>query len=110
MKKIEGGVTAALGFEAASTAAEIKYQNRTDMALVYSKVPCKAAGTFTTNVVKAAPVMWDKKIVENSPAVHAVVVNSGIANACTGTREWSAVKRQPRQRQKLWTSRKMQCW
>lgn len=85
MKKIEGGVTAALGFEAAATAAEIKYQNRTDMALVYSKVPCKAAGTFTTNVVKAAPVMWDKKIVENSPAVHAVVVNSGIANACTGT-------------------------
>lgn len=44
MKKIEGGVTAALGFEAAATAAEIKYQNRTDMALVYSKVPCKAAG------------------------------------------------------------------
>ena len=85
MKKVEGGVTAALGFEAASTAAEIKYQNRTDMALVYSKVPCKAAGTFTTNVVKAAPVMWDKKIVENSPAVWAVVVNSGIANACTGT-------------------------
>ena len=84
MKKIEGGVTAALGFEAAATAAEIKYQNRTDMALVYSKVPCKAAGTFTTNVVKAAPVMWDKRIVENSPAVQAVVVNSGIANACTG--------------------------
>lgn len=84
MKKVEGGVTAALGFEAAATAAEIKYQNRTDMALVYSKVPCKAAGTFTTNVVKAAPVMWDKKIVENSPAVQAVVVNSGIANACTG--------------------------
>ncbi len=84
MKKIEGGATAALGFEAAATAAEIKYQNRTDMALVYSKVPCKAAGTFTTNVVKAAPVMWDKKIVENSPAVQAVVVNSGIANACTG--------------------------
>ena len=84
MKKIDGGVTAALGFEAAATAAEIKYQNRTDMALVYSKVPCKAAGTFTTNVVKAAPVMWDKKIVENSPAVQAVVVNSGIANACTG--------------------------
>ena len=43
MKKVEGGVTAALGFEAASTAAEIKYQNRTDMALVYSKVPCKGS-------------------------------------------------------------------
>jgi len=43
-----------------------------------------AAGTFTTNVVKAAPVLWDKKIVETSPYVQAVVVNSGVANACTG--------------------------
>ena len=81
---IEGGVTAAKGFEAAATAAGIKYQNRTDMALVYSAVPCKAAGTFTTNVVKAAPVVWDKRIVETSEYVQAIVVNSGIANACTG--------------------------
>lgn len=84
MKQIEGGVTAAKGFEAAGTEAGIKYQNRKDMALVYSTVPCKAAGTFTTNVVKAAPVLWDKDIVENSPFVQAVVVNAGIANACTG--------------------------
>ena len=61
MKIIEGGVTAAKGFEAAATAAEIKYKNRTDMALVYSQVPCVAAGTFTTNVVKAAPVKWEFK-------------------------------------------------
>ena len=54
------------------------------MALVYSRVPCRAAGTFTTNVVKAAPVLWDKKLVGESPFVQAVVVNSGIANACTG--------------------------
>lgn len=84
MEIIEGGVTAAKGFEAAGAEAGIKYKNRLDMALVYSKVPCVAAGTFTTNVVKAAPVLWDKNIVENSPAVHAVVINSGIANACTG--------------------------
>jgi hypothetical protein len=64
MKKIKGGVTAAKGFEAASAAAGIKYQGRTDMALVYSQKPCEAAGTFTTNVVKAAPVKWDKKVVE----------------------------------------------
>ena len=56
MKKITGGVTAAKGFEAAAAAAGIKYENRTDMALVYSVKPCKVAGTFTTNVVKAAPV------------------------------------------------------
>lgn len=84
MEKIKGGVTAAKGFEAACAAAGIKYQNRTDMALVYSMKPCKTAGTFTTNVVKAAPVLWDKKIVEEGISTQAVVVNSGIANACTG--------------------------
>ena len=65
MKKITGGVTAAKGFEAAAAAAGIKYENRTDMALVYSVKPCKVAGTFTTNVVKAAPVKWDRQIVES---------------------------------------------
>ncbi|MEE0467697.1 MAG: bifunctional glutamate N-acetyltransferase/amino-acid acetyltransferase ArgJ [Blautia sp.] len=84
MKKIKGGVTAAKGFEAASAAAGIKYQGRTDMALVYSQKPCEAAGTFTTNVVKAAPVKWDKKVVESNAKPQVIVINSGIANACTG--------------------------
>ena len=84
MKQIEGGVTAAKGFQAAGVEAAIKYQNRRDMALIASTVPCKVAGTFTTNVVKAAPVLWDKKVVETSSYAQAVVVNSGIANACTG--------------------------
>ena len=84
MKQIKGGVTAAKGYEAASTAAGIKYQGRTDMALIYSQVPCVSAGTFTTNVVKAAPVKWDRQIVDSGAGVQAVVVNSGIANACTG--------------------------
>ena len=84
MKIITGGVTAAKGFQAASTAAGIKYQNRTDMAMVYSEKPCKAAGTFTTNVVKAAPVKWDQNIVYHQPEAQVIVCNSGIANACTG--------------------------
>ena len=84
MKTIDGGVTAAKGFWAAGVEAAVKYQNRKDMALIYSETPCKVAGTFTTNVVKAAPVLWDKKIVEESPFAQAVVVNSGVANACTG--------------------------
>ncbi len=84
MKQISGGVTAAKGFEAAGVEAAIKYQNRKDMALISSIVPCKVAGTFTTNIVKAAPVLWDKTVVEMSPFAQAVVVNSGIANACTG--------------------------
>ncbi len=84
MKIISGGVTAPKGFEAAGVEAGIKYQNRKDMALIYSASPCVAAGTFTSNVVKAAPVLWDRKIVDESEAVHAVVINSGIANAATG--------------------------
>ena len=90
MKQISGGVTAAKGFKAASTAAGIKYKNnRKDMAMIYSEVPCKAAGTFTTNIVKAAPVKWDKEIVTSSPFAQAVVVNAGIANACTGEEGFS---------------------
>ena len=84
MKIITGGVTAAKGFQAASTAAGIKYQGRTDMAMVYSEKPCVAAGTFTTNIVKAAPVKWDQDIVYNHPSAQVVICNSGIANACTG--------------------------
>lgn len=84
MKQIQGGVTAAKGFKAACAAAGIKYKDRTDMAMIYSEEPCVVAGTFTTNIVKAAPVVWDQKIVKESPFVHAAVVNAGIANACTG--------------------------
>ncbi len=92
MNIINGGVTAAKGFEAASAAAGIKYQGRTDMALVYSQKPCEAAGTFTTNVVKAAPVKWDKKVVESSAKPQVIVINSGIANACTGEKGMECCK------------------
>ena len=60
MKRITGGVTAAAGFQAASVAAGIKYKDRKDMAMIFSEAPCHVAGTFTTNVVKAAPVKWDQ--------------------------------------------------
>ena len=92
MKIIEGGVTAATGFEAAGVEAAIKYQNRKDMAMVYSRTPCKAAGVFTSNVVKAAPVRWDKEVVAHSPFVQAVVVNTGIANAATSKQGYEYCK------------------
>ena len=69
IRTIPGGVTAAKGFCAASCAAGIKYQGRTDMAMIYSERPCTAAGTFTSNVVKAAPVQWDMAIVRAPQAV-----------------------------------------
>ena len=84
MKYIEGGVTAPKGFKAAGLYAGIKKGGKKDMAMVYSEVPCRAAGVFTTNVVKAAPVKWDYKVVHESEFAQAVVVNSGVANACTG--------------------------
>lgn len=84
MQRIDGGVNAPKGYEASGIEAGIKYENRKDMALVFSMEPANAAGTFTTNVVKAAPVQWDKEIVESGHHVRAVVLNSGIANAATG--------------------------
>lgn len=92
MKEIKGGVTAAKGFFAAGAEAGIKYKNRKDMAMIYSEKPCQVAGTFTSNVVKAACVLWDKQIVEQSPFAQAVVVNAGIANACTGSQGFSYCK------------------
>ena len=87
MGKIEinpTGVTTAKGFKAANTAAHIKYSDRDDMAMIYSEADCVTAGTFTRNVVKAAPVIWDRDIVTTQKPVRAVVINAGIANACTG--------------------------
>lgn len=82
--KINGGITAPKGFLASGLNAGIKNQTKKDMAMVFSSTPCAAAGVFTSNLIKAAPVKWDKEIVTTSPYVQAVVVNSGIANACTG--------------------------
>jgi glutamate N-acetyltransferase/amino-acid N-acetyltransferase len=84
MRQIKGGVTAAKGFQAASTAAGIKYKDRTDMAMLYSETVCNVAGTFTKNIVKAAPVKWDQQVVYETKQARAVVINAGIANACTG--------------------------
>ena len=80
----DSGVTAPKGFLAAGGSAGIKKGNTRDLAIICSKVPCVAAGTFTTNLVKAAPVKWDQHIVYECPKAQAVIINSGIANACTG--------------------------
>ena len=90
IETIRGGVTAARGFRAACCAAGIKYQGRTDMAMLCSDAPCAVAGTFTSNVVKAAPVVWDRRIVQDVGTAQAVVVNAGIANAATGAEGMAA--------------------
>ena len=81
---ISGGVTAAKGFRAAGCAAGIKKNGNADMAMIMCDIPCVTAGTFTSNRVKAAPVLWDKAFIDERRDSQAVVVNSGVANACTG--------------------------
>lgn len=83
MEFIDGGVTAAKGFRAAGICAGFK-KGKKDMSMITSDVPFQLAGTFTTNLVKAAPVVWDRKIVDGYGTAQAVVMNSGYANACTG--------------------------
>ncbi|NUS94100.1 MAG: bifunctional ornithine acetyltransferase/N-acetylglutamate synthase, partial [Nocardia sp.] len=78
------GVTAPLGFRAAGIAAGIKAKGGPDLALVFNEGPdYAAAGVFTSNKVKAAPVLWSQQVLK-SGRVRAVILNSGGANACTG--------------------------
>jgi glutamate N-acetyltransferase/amino-acid N-acetyltransferase len=85
IKRIKGGVCAPRGFQAAAVGAGIKNPDdpRLDLALIYSPHPCTAAGTFTTNRVKAAPVKVSQAYLK-ADKVQAIVANSGNANACTG--------------------------
>lgn len=83
MKLIEGGITAAKGFKAAGGHIGLKAKKK-DLAIIFSEAACTYAGAFTQNVVKAAPVHWNKAILESGKTVHGVVVNSGNANAATG--------------------------
>ena len=95
--EISGGVTAARGFLAGSAYCGIKASNtdRPDIALIYSTERAVAAGTFTTNRVKAAPVRVSMMHVR-SPDVRAIVVNAGNANACTGVGGIAHAKRMAR--------------
>lgn len=85
MAKFENAVTLTPGFKAAGVHVGVKTSNKNkkDIALIYSDTPCVAAGVFTTNAVKAAPVCYDMEIVRGGSA-QAVIINSGNANACTG--------------------------
>lgn len=84
MKIIDDGtVTLPKGFYGAGGHVGIKKEKK-DLALIYSEVDALAVGTFTQNIVKAAPVLWDKMVVENYDSARVIAINSGVANACTG--------------------------
>ncbi len=80
-----GSITSASGFLAGAVHAGIKSEDELDLAILCSEVPCKAAGVFTTNQIKSAPVVISQKHIAKGRA-QAVVVNSGCANACNGGR------------------------
>ncbi len=85
INQTDGGVIAAKGFVTYGLRAGIKPgKTNRDMALIYTEVPATAAGVFTQNRVKAAPVKWDSKIIAGGGSINAVVINTGFANACTG--------------------------
>lgn len=88
MKIIDGGITAPKGFLANGIAAGIKKRKK-DIAILVSEIPAQAAGAFTTNKVKAAPVIWDKQLIDSGKTMSAIVINSGNANACTGEKGFS---------------------
>ncbi|MCS6888221.1 bifunctional glutamate N-acetyltransferase/amino-acid acetyltransferase ArgJ [Chloroflexus sp.] len=80
----DGHVASPRGWRAAVAACGIKYANRDDLALVVSDRPATAAAVFTTNAVKAAPVLYDMALMAQGGDLRAVVINAGNANACTG--------------------------
>jgi glutamate N-acetyltransferase/amino-acid N-acetyltransferase len=83
-----GSITSVDGIKAAGINCGIKKQKK-DLALIFSDVPCSAAGTFTLNKVVAAPLVISKNIIKQQNKVKAILVNSGNANACTGTTGFS---------------------
>lgn len=83
MKLIKGSVTSPIGFKAYGDFVGIK-RKRKDLAIVISECEAQYAAVFTTNVVKAAPVLWNKALLEKGGKLQGIVVNSGNANACTG--------------------------
>ncbi len=83
MRIIEGGITAPKGFLAAGAHIGIKKVKK-DLSLLYSQTPCKAAGMFTQNIVRAAPVVRNEKMIKAGNDIKGIVTISGNANACTG--------------------------
>ena len=82
-----GGVASPAGFRASGIHSGIKKKaGAMDLAMLVSDKPAAAAGVFTLNLVKAAPVLFCKRRLAGKKKIRAVVINSGCANACTGAR------------------------
>ena len=88
MEWMSQGINAPQGFYSAASHCGIK-RKRKDMTMIMSDTPCTYAGVFTKNIVKAAPVIWNQQRLEAKDKIKGIIVNSGNANACTGTKGYS---------------------
>ena len=85
MRVIDGGITAPQGFKATGRHIGIK-KIKKDLALLSSDVAAEAAGVYTTSLVKAAPILWNKRLTDSGKKIKGLVCISGNANACTGNK------------------------
>jgi|Deesub1362B_J571_1020462.scaffolds.fasta_scaffold00226_22 glutamate N-acetyltransferase/amino-acid N-acetyltransferase len=92
MPSKEDNISIPEGFLFSVASARIRYKNRNDIALIYSVVPSRICGTFTTNRIKAAPVILDMRKIRRGIG-QALFINSGNANACTGTQGYRDAER-----------------
>ena len=83
IEKLKGSITSPKGYQATGSHIGIK-ECKKDLAIIYSEVPAKGVGVFTTNVVKASSILWNQDLIQNQDWARAIVINSGNANACTG--------------------------
>jgi len=83
IEKLTGSITSPKGYHATGSHIGIK-ECKKDLAIIYSEVPAKVVGVFTTNLVKASSILWNQTIIQNNNSARAIVINSGNANACTG--------------------------
>ena len=105
MKTVDGCVVAPKGFFAAGKATGLK-RKRKDMSLIYSEKPCDVAAMFTTNKVKASSVIYNMDLYKKGAKARAVIVNSGNANACTGTQGLENTRRMAEETQRREAPRK----
>ncbi len=84
IKTVKGGINAPKGYKSVGMHIGLK-KSKKDLAVIFSDAPSTAAAVYTTNIVKAAPILWCQKLTENKTKIRAIVVNSGNANACTGS-------------------------
>ena len=112
LRPIDGGVTAPSGFRASGLHCGIKASGKPDLSLIVSDTPASAAGVFTVNLAKAAPVyLCQDHLASSGGRAQAIVTNSGCANACTGPQGMADAKEMAQlDRERPSAAARIRCW